>query len=1074
MKRLLLLSLLFALSYALPAQTRQFKGKVTDDSNQPLAGVTVMIKGSQTGTQTDAAGNFTITVTAAGKVTLVLSFTGYKEASITTDGNAPVTVKMEKGTSSLDDVVVIGYQSIRRRDLTGSVSSVSGRDLKDIPLSSAAEAITGRLAGVQVTTTEGRPGADIIIRVRGGGSITQDNTPLYIVDGIQVDNALSILSPQEIESTDVLKDAASTAIYGARGANGVVIITTKGGREMKTAVTYNGFAGVRSIVNKLPVMNPYDYVRYQYQIYNYNTDQQTKDAFRDNYGRWDDLELYKKMPFTNWQDEVFGQDAFNHTHVLAVTGGTKTTTFNFNLNQTNEEGIMLNSGFVRTLASLKLDHKVTDRFRIGMNARYSLQRIDGVGTSSTGTQGNNRLRNAVRFRPFIAPGFESQVDEFDPEYANLTNLTSPVLLANQELKNDYRNDVIVNGYVSLEILKGLTFKTVLGITQSNRKVNTFNGVVTSVARQNNDQPVVNLDRGELFSLTNSNTLNYRVPLGVKHKLDLLAGQEIWQQKTTTNSMTVKWLPTDISAEQAFAGIQKATPPNGLIQDAPTANQYEEKLLSFFGRANYTYDDKYLATVTLRRDGSSKFASQNRNALFPSMALAWKISQEKFMEHFNALSDLKLRFSFGSSGNNRIGNDLYKTMFSAGSSDGYAFNESVIPGFYAAELANANLKWETTISRNLGLDFSLLNNRINASVDLYYNNTKDLLLSGKISPTSGYLRQYQNIGKTSNKGLEIQISGNVMNRKDFNWNASFNIAFNKNKIENLGLDPTGQPLKSYLETSGWVSATYQDFLVEVGQPVGQFYGYVTDGFYTVDDFNYNATTQVYTLKDGIPNSRDIALGNRDPQPGDLKLKKLTNTSDMRISAADRTVLGSAQPKFIGGFNQQFSWKGFDASIFMNFSVGNKVYNANKIEFTTQYLYKDNNMLALMNDRWKWYDDNGVKVTEPTQLSKLNADTKYWTPPGGQYFLHSFAIEDGSFLRINNITLGYSVPRQLLKRTKIFSQFRVYATVNNVATITGYSGFDPEASTRRGNTLTPGVDYAAYPRSRYILAGINVSF
>jgi hypothetical protein len=391
-------------------------------------------------------------------------------------------------------------------------------------------------------------------------------------------------------------------------------------------------------------MNPYDYVRYQYQIYNYNTDQQTKDAFRDNYGRWDDLELYKTMPFTNWQDEVFGQNAFNHTHVLGVTGGTKTTTFNFNLNHTDEEGIMLNSGFVRTLASLKVDHKITDRFRVGMNARFSLQRIDGVGTSNTGTQGNNRLRNAVRFRPFIAPGFESQVDEFDPEYANLTNLTSPVLLANQELKNDYKNDVLVNGYASLEILKGLTFKTVLGITQTNRKVNTFNGVVTSVARQNNDQPVVSLDRYEIFSLTNSNTLTYRVPLGANHSLDLLAGQEIWQQKTISNNMTVKWLPTDISAEQAFAGIQKATPPNGLIQDAPSAGQYEEKLLSFFGRANYAYDGKYLATATIRRDGSSKFATQNRNAVFPSMALAWKISQEKFMQNVNVLSDLKLRLS----------------------------------------------------------------------------------------------------------------------------------------------------------------------------------------------------------------------------------------------------------------------------------------------------------------------------------------------------------------------------------------------------------------------------------------------
>jgi len=314
----------------------------------------------------------------------------------------------------------------------------------------------------------------------------------------------------------------------------------------------------------------------------------------------------------------------------------------------------------------------------------------------------------------------------------------------------------------------------------------------------------------------------------------------------------------------------------------------------------------------------------------------------------------------------------------------------------------------------------------------------------------------------------------MNTKDFSWNANFNIAFNKNRIESLGIDPSGQPLKSYLEMAGWVSATYQDFLVEVGQPMGQFYGYVTDGFYTVDDFDYDAATQKYTIKAGIPDSRDVALGNREPQPGDLKLKKLSKTTDMRIGANDRTVLGNAQPKFIGGFNQQFSYKGFDASIFMNFSVGNKVYNANKIEFTTQYLYRDNNMLAIMNDRWKWYDENGLRVNDPAQLSTLNANTKYWTPPGGQYFLHSFAIEDGSFLRISNVTLGYSVPQSLLKRTKVFSQFRVYATVNNLATLTGYSGFDPEANTRRSNPLTPGVDYAAYPRSRFILAGINVTF
>jgi len=758
MKRLLMLLVLAAVSLNLTAQTRQIKGKVTDDSNVPLAAVSVMIKGATKGTQTDAEGNFTITTSDEGNISLVISFTGYNSVTVPANGNTPLTIKLAKSNSSLDDVVVIGYQTVRRRDVTGSVSSVSGRDLKDIPLNSAAEAITGRLAGVQVITTEGKPGADIQVRVRGGNSITQDNSPLYIVDGIQVENALSLLSPQEIETIDVLKDAASTAIYGARGANGVVIITTKGGKVMKTQVTYNGYAGVRNIVNKLEVMNPYDYVKYQYQIYNYNTNQETRNTFRDNYGRWEDLELYKKMPFTDWQDKVFGQSAFNHTHVLGLTGGDKNTTFNFNLNHTNEEGIMLNSGFVRTLAALKLDHKVTDRLRVGVNARYSRQRVDGVGTSNTGTQSTNRLRNAVRFRPFVAPGLESQVDEFDPDYANLTNLTSPVILANQELRYDYRNDIIVNGYASLEIIKGLTFKTVLGINQTSRKTNNFNGVATSIARQNANMPVVQIGEGDVFSLTNSNTLSYKLKLEGGHTFDIMAGQEIWQQKSNNTNITTKWLPVDITPEQAFAGIQKATPPNLLIQDAPSTSEAEERLLSFFGRINYSWDGKYIANLTMRRDGSSKFAEQNRNAIFPSMSLAWKLSEEKFMENVNFFSDLKLRFSLGSSGNNRIPTDLYKTMFAANSNDGYAFNESVVPGFTSAELANINLKWETTISRNLGLDFSLFNNKLSASIDVYYNSTKDLLLKAKIPQTSGYSTQYQNVGKTSNRGINCNWPG----------------------------------------------------------------------------------------------------------------------------------------------------------------------------------------------------------------------------------------------------------------------------------------------------------------------------
>ena len=1055
------------------AQERTIIGTVLAPDKAPLTRVTVKIKGTAQQTSTDDDGKFSI-VASPGDV-LVFTSVGYveQEKVISSDDNN-IRVDLVEGSSSLEEVVVIGYGTVARRDLTGSVSSVGAKQLKDIPLSSAAEALTGRLAGVSVTTTEGAPGADVQIRVRGGGSITQDNSPLYIVDGIQVENALSILSPQEIQSIDVLKDASATAIYGARGANGVIIITTKGGMNMKTQVTYNVFGGVRKITNQLDVMNPYDYVMYQYQAYNLNTDEQTRNAFRDRYGRWEDLELYRDMPFVNWQDAIFGRNAKSQSHILGMVGGTDKTAVNFNLTHTDEEGIMIRSGFQRTLASLKLDHKINDRFRAGFSVRYGRQRTDGVGTSNTGSQSNNRLRNSVRYMPFVAPGMESIVDEFDPDFTNQTNLVNPMVLALDETRNNYRNDVIFNGNASYEILKGLTARTVFGINATDRKDNRFQGISTGVARQNNNQPVVNLTNGESMSMTNTNTLSYRKKVN-DHAFDGVIGHEIYQINIKNQSTEVKWLPIDITDEEAFAGIQKATPPDGMLQTPPSTNWSENRLWSYFGRANYAYKDRYMATVSVRRDGSSLFAKENRWGTFPSMALAWRISEEDFMESTREwLPELKMRFSYGSVGNNRIGIDLYKTMYGVHSNYSYAYGEAITPGFAPLSLANSALKWETTVSRNVGLDFGILNNRVSGSIDLYMNNTKDLLLDARVPGTSGYASQLKNIGETQNKGIEIQLTGTVVQNRNFMYQAQFNMSFNRNKIVSLGLNSDGQPLNSYLERAGWVSSQFEDFIVGVGGPVGQFYGYVTDGFYGIDDFDYNSSTGAYTLKEGIPSSRNVALGNRNPQPGDLKLKKLSDDGDAFINANDRTVLGNAQPKFIGGMNHQFAYKNFDLSVFMNWSVGNKVYNANRLEFTTQYLYRDNNMLTTMNDRFKWFDDNGVRVTDPETLRAMNADATMWTPPGGAYFLHSYAIEDGSFLRISNVTLGYSLPENLIRRSRIFSNLRVYATVNNLWTFTNYTGYDPEANTRRRNPLTPAVDYAAYPRSRYILAGVNVTF
>ncbi|GAB3533835.1 TonB-dependent receptor [Pontibacter brevis] len=1074
---MLTFALVFTAIVGALAQSPTVTGRVVDENGAGLPGVTVLLKGTSTAAPTGADGSYQISV-PGGEGTLSFTFIGYQPQDVPINGRSTINVSMAPDQKALEEVVVVGYQEVSRSELTSSVSSVGAKQLKDIPVSTAAEALAGRLAGVQVTTSEGQPGAEIQIRVRGGGSITQDNSPLYIVDGIQMENALSVLSPQEIQSIDVLKDAASTAIYGARGANGVVVITTKGGVAMPTQVTYNGFAGVRSIVNKLDVMNPYEFVNYQHEIYNYNTDEDTRRSFTNRYGLYEDLDIYQNMPFTDWQEEVFGRDATSQTHILGVTGGSDKTSFNFTLNHTDEEGIMLNSGFQRTLASFKFDHRATDRLRVGLSTRYSRQRVDGVGTSNTGSQGNNRLRNAVRFRPFVAPGMESTIDEFDPEFANLTNLTSPVLLANQELREDYRNDVLVNGWFSYELLKNLAYKTVLGITSTNRDRYDFDGPFTSLARQNAGMPVSDIRSGESLALTNSNTLNYKLNLGDDHKMNVLVGHEIWQRNDKSSTVITKYLPVDITARQAWAGIDKATPPSGLIQDAPSTSESMQRLLSFFGSASYSYKGKYRAVVNLRRDASSLFSPQSRVGYFPSASLAWHIADENFLSGTDSwLSDLKLRVSVGEVGNNRIPLDRWTTTLTNSSDYGYAFSESITPGFVADYLANPNLKWETTVSRNLGLDFSLLNNRISGSVDVYRNSTRDLLLLAQVPQTSGYSNQLQNIGETENKGLEVQLNGVIFDTDDFSWNANFNIAFNRNKIVSLGVDSEGNPLKSYLVESGWVN-NLQDFLVEVGQPMGQFYGYVTDGFYTVDDFNatFNEAngTWTYTLKEGVPNTKDVALGNRDPQPGDLKLKKLSDEDGDMITPADRTVLGTPQPKFIGGFNQQFTYKNFDLSVFMNFSYGNKVYNANKIEFTTQYLYRDNNMLSLMNDRWRRFDDNGQQVTNPEELAALNANAQYWTPPLGQYFLHSFAIEDGSFLRISNVTLGYSLPKRLVERTKVFSNFRIYATVNNLHTFTNYTGYDPEASTRRSNPLTPGVDYAAYPRSRFVLGGVNVTF
>jgi len=1080
MRKLLFLCLLmFGASSLLFAQSRQISGRVTDDTGAPLQGVSVQVKGTTNTTQTNKNGDFTIQVTGAN-AELTISYTGFTAQTV--EATANMIVKLERSVSSLDDVVVVGYQTMKRKDLTASVSSVSARQLKDVPINSAAQALAGRLAGVQVTGTEGSPNAEVLIRVRGGGSITQDNSPLYIIDGVQVENGLSALSPQDIVSIDVLKDASATAIYGSRGANGVVIITTKGGKNTKPTISYNGFIGVGKIANKLKVLNPYDFVVYQYERSRGNATDSTN--FVRQYGTtWDTLSNYKNVPFVDWQDEMFGRNAIMQTHNVALSGGNASTQYNLSLTSNKEDGLMLGSGFDRKLVSFKFDHKFDNKLRVGFNTRYNNTITTGAGTSTTGSAGTNRLRQSVRYRPMLLQG--QNIYDFDPDYFNETNangmnMVNPVLLNDAEYRKNFNNILNLSGYVEYKLTPYLSFKSTGGIDFNNGKQQFFDDTLTSNSRQNGSvQPMAGITNTQRTTINNSNVFTFdatktKIGFFKRHNLNMLAGHELYQSNYKTQVQLMRYFPVGISPKTALANFNLGTAYTD--PSRPATSEVEERMVSFFGRVNYSFDSRYLVTASLRADGSSKFGTGNKWGYFPSGSVAWRLSNEKFFESLKStVNDLKLRVSYGEAGNNRIPNFGYLTQYAA--STQYWLNEQLVTAYAPAALAYPNLVWETTVSRNLGLDLSILNNRIQFTADVYRNTTKDLLINVPVPTSSGYTTQIQNVGSTENRGVEFQVNAAVLEKKNFSWNANFNISFNKNKVLSLG-----DRQSFFLTNSGWgFSNTPADYIVRVGDPVGAMWGFVTDGYYTIDQFDYNPATQTYTLKPGVASNGSITA---TPQPGLVRFRDIAGPIDPatgkpgppdgKIDDNDKQIIGVAQPKFFGGLNQQFTWKNFDLNIFLNFSVGGEIYNANKLEFTSGYT-ANANMLDMVNNRWTRINSQGQVVTDPVALAALNANATMWSPSTSStsFVLHSWAIEDGSFLRINNVSLGYTFASSLLRKMKM-QRARVYVTGTNLAVFTKYTGYDPEVSTRRGNPVTPGVDYSGYPRSRTFIFGLNLTF
>lgn len=1054
------------------AQSRTVTGVVTDTGGETVIGASVVVKGTKVGTATDIDGNFSLSVPAEGKV-LVVSYVGMKTQEVPITGSE-VNVVLSDDATGLDEVVVIGYGTVKKRDLTGPVASVGEKTLKNIPVASTAEAITGKLAGVQVTTTEGSPDADIKIRVRGGGSVSQDNSPLYVVDGFIVSN-INNIAPTDIETIDVLKDASSGAIYGARGANGVIIITTKSGKEGKVSVNFNAYWGAKKITKTLGVLNPYEYVQYQYEL-----DQST--TFQRYYGSYDDLDIYKSKQGTNWQDEVFGETGFQQYYNASVAGGSKQLKYNLSLTHMDESSIMINSGYKRDNVSLKLNSELNKNISMDFNTRMAYTIIDGPEVNQ-GSGASSRLRNAVKYAPVkslssFSSSTEDDEQSIDPESASL--LYNPVESINDEYKRQERLSNTYNMALNWAIISDLKFRTELSYQFDRNRTDNVWGPATSQAKNYAGQPVGKIQNTNGSRWQVSNTLTYDKRDFIKgHNLNVLLGEEISSLSSKYVTSESRFFPSGMAAEDVLAMFNLGTP-------IPTETKIsaDERLSSFFGRVSYSGLDKYLASLTFRADGSSKFARGQRWGYFPSLAVAWRLSEEDFLASSQDwLSNLKLRASIGTAGNNRIPDGAtYPVYTTSNENKPYYPNEgeasNLIPG---STLYNPDLKWETTLTRNVGFDFGFFKSRLSGTIDLYWNTTRDLLIAAPLPTGSGYAQQYQNVGQTSNKGLELTLEGLIIDKKDFSLSASFNIGFNKNNVDKFRNGD--QNWKTY--NSGWngTAEPTADYILMEGKPIGQMYGYVTDGFYTFDDFTFNATTQKWDLNPGVADNSALTSAGNYFGPGAVKFKKTADDGTNVVNVNDKTIIGDANPIHTGGFSLNGRYKNFDLSAFFNWSYGNDVYNANKLDFSSYLLTRKyqniSDDMSLANGRFTTIDPlTGYNIyygknADPARLQELNQNASIWHPIMTTTALHSWAIEDGSFLRLNTLTVGYTLPKTLTKKFMV-ENLRVYVTGYNLYTWTNYSGFDPEVDTRRSTPLTPSVDYSAYPKSRSFVGGFNLTF
>ncbi len=1078
-------------------------GVVTDDGGVSLPGVTVVVKGTATGTVTDFDGRFSLS-NVPSDATLQFSFVGMKTAEVLVNGRTEINVTLQEETIGLEEVVAIGYGTMRKRDVTGSVASVTGEQLAAVPVSNVAQAIQGRLSGVNVISQDGRPGADISIRVRGGGSISQSNDPLVLIDGIP--GNISDIPADLVESVDVLKDASSTAIFGARGANGVILVTTKRGEAGEASVSYSGYAKFNTPIGYLDALSPYNYLEQKWGLLDVYFGETYTTPFQKLWGigahkggNAGGIDAYKDVQRYNLQKDVYNS-SFSQNHDLTITGGTEKTKVIFTVNYMDEDGMKLNSYAKRATASFKLDQEISEKLDFNLDVRYTDRKT--LGNEGTTNGFGSALSGSYRFRPIAMEDIKGDLAILDDsslgeENFVMEDLYSPVNVIKDRENLNLRQSLRATTGVDWNIIEGLNYRTELTLARDYSQTKNWRGPTPASA---NEQSYLNSDGTNIYSgdadyrkanswsLRWTNTLGYEMVLNDIHRINALVGQEITDSGGENMRISGEKFPNNFTKENAFASMSQYGSDLQISSGVSTPSRIQ----SYFGRANYSLRDKYMITATFRADGSSNFSPEHRWGYFPAGSFAWRVSQESFMDNTkNWLDDLKLRVSYGAVGNDAISADQWSQLWAAETDPRYqiGLDNEHQPSYDLAsdQFANRDLKWETTITRNIGLDFTLYNNRLWGSIEVYKNTTKDLLMLTDIPSITGFTTSYANIGQTSNKGVEISLTGVLYKNQDWNISGGANINFNRGNIDELAEGVQSAYGTQFLQSG----IPNSDYILQEGKPVGIVMGYQMDGngYYTPADFNYDSATGMYTLKDGIADLSSafvayqggLVPGGQQAYPGLPKFVDVVE--DGVIDVKDYVEIGDMTPIHTGGFNINVTYKKFDLGMNFNWSYGNDVYNANKLAT----LYNGNkggglygNKLAIVNNSYSLFEiQNGnlVELTTPEELNAANAGASLPSTYLQQGYVSDIGIEDGSYLRLNTLTLGYTLPKLLLSKIKA-NNLRVYGSVYNVFTLTGYSGLDPEvnanANLNNARYPTPGLDWGTYPRARQFVLGLNVTF